>query len=119
MKIRKRLAAVAAAACLMVGGGVVVASPAFAGNCTSVLGIKFCGKVTNYSSSKCTVRISNGWPQNYGTIHYLYPGQSSTRFYADTDAVYVPSSCFGAYPPVERNKWVKINDLTHIKVQGF
>jgi len=112
--VKKRVIAVFAALMLFISGGVAVAGPASAGTCTIVTSSwHLCGKVT--AVGNCGVRISNGWPANYGTQRTLYNGQSSTRYFRDTDAYMIPTKCrTGAL--MKKGVWIKVRDGMNVTV---
>ena len=92
--MRRRSGVVAFTAAILLSLLVVVAPNASAGNCTDTWFGRLCGTVQLYKGNVSrSISISDNWPATNGRIRTLFPGQSSTMYYADTDAIKPPSGC--------------------------
>jgi hypothetical protein len=80
------------------------------GTCTAV----FCGRIKNSGSSDGDLLIINNWPPESASGAWLRPGETSTKYFKDTDGVYIPSGCKGVRdwaPDWSGGYWYKISDL--------
>jgi hypothetical protein len=104
-------------ALLVIASTLLTAPAASAADCR--LGV-LCGKFKNAESSNGNLWIGTGWDGSRptGSLHSLYPGQSSTMYLKDTDAIKVGRHCsfkigFNVYAQGE--KWYKIGDALNTR----
>ncbi|WP_206790299.1 hypothetical protein [Amycolatopsis sp. MtRt-6] len=73
-----------------------------------------CGTIKNSSSSDGDLWIINNWPPENASGAFLRPGETSTKYFRDTDGVYIPSGCKGVRswaPDWPGGVWYKFSDL--------
>jgi hypothetical protein len=103
----RRIAAILALALGLIVG---MSLPAHAGG----------GVVINSPNSANGFHITHNWCGSpggpCGSYAYLFPGQSSLSFWADTDGIMIPSGCAGFVSgrwTYEGGRWYKITDVVH------
>ncbi|MFC6090679.1 hypothetical protein [Saccharothrix lopnurensis] len=88
------------------GNGVEAMGP----NCAEPL----CGKIKNSSSSDDDLWIINNWPPETASGAFLRPGETSSKYFKDTDGVYIPTGCKGVRdwaPDWDGGYWYKFSNL--------
>lgn len=118
-KLTRTLATAGAAAALAIGGLTATAPAAHAGTCTKAGPITLCGKVSLLKGSARSLKVGNNWNGScVGTIKYIRPGETSSRFFKDTDCFEVPSGYHAHVGTTSYNagKDVKVRDGQHFKV---
>lgn len=89
----------------------------FGKDCTMPL----CGTVVNDHGSQRKLVISDDWPAERGTKKVLGDGQDSRKYFADTDAFWVPTGCKamafrgGTYG----QGWQRIHNNQHLTLRIF
>ncbi|GGS60849.1 hypothetical protein GCM10010156_19470 [Planobispora rosea] len=92
------------------GNVVQLGEPTPLGTCTGPL----CGRVKNHSNSDTDLWIINNWPPETANGAFVKPGETSTKYFKDTDGFYIPTGCKGVRswaPDLKGGYWYKINDL--------
>lgn len=117
-KITKRIVSITAGLGLSVGLLAGVAPQAHAGTCTKVGPITLCGKVTLLKGSSRSLAVGNGWNGTCTGKKYIRPGETSTRFFKDTDCWEVPDNHHAHVGTLtyKENSDIKIRDGQHIRV---
>jgi hypothetical protein len=85
-------------------------TPEILGNCTGPL----CGTIRNSNASDGDLWIIDNWPPERANGAFLKRGETSTKYFKDTDGVYIPSWCTGVRdwaPDFAGGYWYKVSDL--------
>lgn len=91
-KFTKRVITIGAGLAMAAGLLTTAAPQANAGTCTKAGPVTLCGKVTLLKGSARSMAVGNNWNGACaGTKKYLRAGETSTRFFKDTDCFEVPS----------------------------
>ncbi|MBE8516093.1 hypothetical protein ILP97_00910 [Amycolatopsis sp. H6(2020)] len=72
------------------------------------------GTIKNSTSSDGDLWIINSWPPEIASGAFLRPGEKSTKYFRDTDGVYIPSGCKGVRSWARdwpSGAWYKFSDL--------
>jgi hypothetical protein len=90
------------------------------GNCTDIGIGELCGTVKNHSNSDTDLWVINNWPPETANGAFARPGESSKKYFKDTDGFYVPSGCKGKRslaPDLAGGYWYKIPDTFNSTVE--
>ncbi|CAM3574343.1 hypothetical protein KIPE111705_14770 [Kibdelosporangium persicum] len=116
-RLARFAAVVAVAVPATVGASPTQASAAPATDTVQPLGtctLVFCGRIKNSGSSDGDLWIIDNWPPENASGAFLRPGETSTKYFKDTDGVYIPTGCKGVRdwaPDWSGGAWYKFSNL--------
>ncbi len=87
------------------------------GTCTAGV---ICGTVQNAGGSDDDLWIINNWPPDTASGAFLSPGETSTKYFKDTDGFYIPTGCKGVRswaPDLSGGAWYKMPDTFHSTIR--